>query len=101
MAGLLYDLSKWKPAPVLPIPPEQRRTLEAKWFSKHPHLHLHFTPTSSSWLNMIERWFGELARKRIRRETFASVADLIKAIKEYIRLHAKISHCKPVIETLN
>jgi transposase len=89
-----------------------------EWLSKHPRFHLHFTPTSSSWLNMIERWFGELTRKRIRRGTFASVADLIKAIKEYIRLHnrepkpfvwvkkvdqilAKISHCKPVIETLH
>jgi transposase len=58
-----------------------------EWLSKHPRFHLHFTPTSSSWLNMIERWFGELTRKRIQRGTFASVPDLTGAINEYIRIH--------------
>jgi transposase len=49
-----------------------------------PRYHVHFTPTSSSWLNQIERWFVEITRKRIRRGTFRSVRDLIKAIEDYI-----------------
>src|SRR5579864_2616152 len=56
-----------------------------KWFADRPHYHVHFTPTSSSWLNQIERWFAEITRKRIRRGTFRSVRDLIKAIKDYVR----------------
>lgn len=50
---------------------------------------VHFTPTSSSWLNQIERWFAEITRKRIRRGTFLSVGALIKAIRNYIRLYNK------------
>ncbi|MBV8833756.1 MAG: transposase, partial [Acidobacteriaceae bacterium] len=49
--------------------------------------HVHFTPTSSSWLNQIERWFAEITRKRIRRATFCTVRDLIKAIHDYIRFY--------------
>ncbi len=56
-----------------------------KWLAAHPRYHVHFTPTSSSWLNQIERWFAEITRKRIRRGTFRSVRDLIKAINEYVR----------------
>jgi putative transposase len=56
-----------------------------KWLADRPHYHVHFTPTSSSWLNQIERWFAEITRKRIRRGTFRSVRDLIKAIKDYVR----------------
>ena len=56
-----------------------------KWFADRPHYHVHFTPISSSWLNQIERWFAEITRKRIRRGTFHSVRDLIKAIKDYVR----------------
>jgi transposase len=55
------------------------------WLAKRPRYHVHFTPTSSSWLNQIERWFAEITRKRIRRGTFCSVRDLINAIKDYIR----------------
>ena len=44
--------------------------------------HLHFTPTSSSWLNLIERWFTEITRKRIRKGTFRSVRDLIRSIHD-------------------
>ena len=55
-----------------------------KWLARHPRFVLHFIPTSSSWLNLVERWFGELTGKRIRRGTFASVADLIAAIEEYL-----------------
>jgi transposase len=58
-----------------------------KWLSERPRYHVHFTPTSSSWLNQIERWFAEITRKRIRRGTFRSVRDLITAIRDYIRLY--------------
>ncbi len=56
-----------------------------KWLASRPRYKVHFTPTSSSWLNQIERWFAEITRKRIRRGTFRSLPDLIKAIKEYVR----------------
>jgi transposase len=54
------------------------------WLEKHPRFHLHFTPTSSSWLNLIERWFSELTNKAIRRGVFQSVPDLIDAINDYL-----------------
>ena len=54
------------------------------WLEKHPRFHLHFTPTSSSWLNLVERWFRELTQKAIRRGVFPSVADLIDAIQAYV-----------------
>ncbi len=56
-----------------------------EWFAAHPRFHPHFTPTSASWLNQVERWFAEITRKRIRRGTFSSVAALKKAIRDYIR----------------
>jgi transposase len=56
-----------------------------QWFDKHPRYHLHFTPTSASWLNQVERWFAEITRKRIRRGTFRSVASLVHAINDYVR----------------
>ena len=56
-----------------------------KWFAARPRYHVHFTPTSASWLNQVERWFAEITRKRIRRGTFRSVRDLERAIREYIR----------------
>jgi transposase len=56
-----------------------------KWLSDRPQYHVHFTPTSSSWLNQIERWFAEITRKRIRRGTFRNVRDLTKAIRDYVR----------------
>ena len=55
-----------------------------KWLAKHPRFHLHFIPTSSSWLNMVERWFGELDDKAIRRGVFKSVPDLIATIETYL-----------------
>jgi transposase len=58
-----------------------------KWLAARPRYHVHVTPTSSSWLNQIERWFAEITRKRIRRGTFRSVRDLIKAIHDYIRIY--------------
>ena len=54
------------------------------WLKHHPRFVLHFVPTSSSWLNLVERWFGELTSKRIRRGTFRSVPDLVKAIEEFL-----------------
>ena len=57
------------------------------WLEKHPRFKLHFTPTSSSWLNLVERWLGEITRKRIRRGVFRRVPELIAAIEEYIRLN--------------
>jgi len=57
------------------------------WLKRHPRFHLHFIPTSSSWLNLVERWFREITDKRIRRGTFQSLHDLIAAIKEYLENH--------------
>jgi transposase len=58
-----------------------------KWLAERPRYHVHFTPTGSSWLNQIERWFAEITRKRIRRGTFRSVRELTKAIHDYIRTY--------------
>jgi transposase len=88
------------------------------WLAKHPRYHLHFTPTSSSWLNLVERWFGEITRKRIRRGSFQSVPDLVSAIEDFISVTnenpkpfvwtkkvetilEKLSHCKAVAGTLH
>ena len=57
------------------------------WLAKHPRFHLHFIPTSSSWLNLVERWFREITDKAIRRGSFASVQELIDAIQEIIDVH--------------
>ena len=57
------------------------------WLAARPRYHVHFTPTSSSWLNQVERWFAEITRKRIRRGTFRSVRELTKAIHDYIRIY--------------
>lgn len=54
------------------------------WFKRHPRFVPHFVPTSSSWLNLIERWFGELTSKRVRRGSFGSVEDLQNAITEFL-----------------
>ena len=57
------------------------------WLDKHPRFQLHFTPTSSSWLNLVERWFRELTDKTLRRRVFHSVPDLIASIQEYLDAH--------------
>ncbi len=54
------------------------------WLAKNPHIHFHFTPVGSSWLNQIEIWFGIITRQSIRRGTFASVNVLVKQIRDYI-----------------
>ena len=67
------------------------------WLAKHPRFHLHFTPTSSSWLNLVERWFRNLTDKAIRRGVFHSVPDLIAAIEAY--LQANNDEPKPFVWT--
>jgi transposase len=57
------------------------------WLAKHPRFHLHFVPTSSSWLNLVERWFRDLTSKRLKRGSFVSVPELIAAIEDYIANH--------------
>jgi transposase len=54
------------------------------WLAKHPRFVIHYVPTSCSWLNLIERWFAELTNKRIRRDSFFSVEELIGAINEFL-----------------
>ena len=88
------------------------------WLEKHPRFKLHFTSAGSSWLNLVERWFGEITRKRIRRGVFRSVPELVAAIEEYINCNNespkpfvwtkraediinKVAHCKAVFETLH
>ena len=88
------------------------------WLRRHPRFHLHFIPTSSSWLNMVERWFREITDKRIRRGSFASVPELIAAIEAYLAGHnqkpriftwtattggilAKVAKSKEVLGTLH
>ena len=88
------------------------------WLKRHPRFHLHFIPTSSSWLNLVERWLREITDKRIRRGVFQSVPALITAIKEYLVNHnqnprvfiwsapvdkilTKIAKCKEALGTLH
>jgi transposase len=88
------------------------------WIRRHPRFHLHFIPTSSSWVNMVERWFREITDKRIRRGVFRSVPELIAAIEEYMNNHnqnprvfvwtasvesimAKIAKCKEALDALH
>jgi transposase/DNA-binding CsgD family transcriptional regulator len=87
-----------------------------RWLKRHPRFQLHFIPTSSSWLNMVERWFSEITTKRIRRGSFKNVKELIMAIQQYLQSHnqnpqvfiwtastesilRKISKCKDLLET--
>jgi len=63
------------------------------WLKRHPRFHMHFTPTSSSWLNLVERWFREITDKRIRRGVFKSVSELKDAIYAYINAHNENPKC--------
>lgn len=58
-----------------------------RWLKRHPRFHMHFTPTSSSWLNLVERWFRNITDERIRRDAFGSVPQLIATIMAYIENH--------------
>lgn len=88
------------------------------WLRRHPRFHLHFIPTSSSWLNLVERWFCDITNKRIRRGSFANVRELIAAIREYLdnhnqnprvfmwtasaeRILTKVSQCKEALDSLH
>jgi transposase len=87
------------------------------WLQRHPRFVPHFVPTSSSWLNLIERWFGELTSKRIRRGSFVSVEELKKAIEEFLSawndnpkpfvwtatvdsIQKKLSRCRQTLEQI-
>ena len=58
-----------------------------KWLLRHPRFHLHFTPTSASWLNQVERWFAEITNKRIRRGSYRSTRELEQAIEDYLAVY--------------
>jgi transposase len=60
-----------------------------EWLEGHPRLHMHFTPTSASWTNMVERFFRDITDRRIRRGVFRSVAELVQAIDAYLAQHNK------------
>ena len=68
-----------------------------RWLARHPRFHIHFTPTASSWLNMVERFFRDLTQNRLRRGVFHDAEELIMAIGEYIDNHNR--HPKPFIWT--
>ncbi len=71
--------------------------LITRWFAKRPRYHLHFTPTYSSWLNLVERWFAALTTQRLRRGVFRSVAALKRTIHDYIDAHN--IDCQPFVWT--
>ena len=58
-----------------------------KWLLGHPRYHLHFTPTSASWLNQVERWFAEITNKQIRRGSHRSTRELEQAIEDYLAVY--------------
>jgi transposase len=68
-----------------------------RWLKRHPRFHLHFTPTSASWLNMVERFFRDLTVNRLRRGVFRDVMELLTAIDDYVDHHNE--HPKPFIWT--
>jgi len=68
-----------------------------EWLARRPRFHVHFTPTSASWLNLVERFFAEITEKQIRRGTFTSVSSLEKAIIGYI--NNRNDKCEPFIWT--
>jgi len=68
-----------------------------KWLARHPRFHVYFTPTSSSWLNMVERFFRDLTEQRLRRGIFRDVEELVTAIGDYIDQHN--DHPKPFVWT--
>ena len=74
-----------------------KHPLVQQWLNKHPRFHLHFTPTSASWLNMVERFFRDITTERLRRGVFTSVPELESAINEYIAHHN--TNPKPFIWT--
>nr|MBA2301240.1 IS630 family transposase [Acidobacteriota bacterium] len=70
-----------------------------RWLTKRPRFHVHFTPTYGSWLNLVERWFGELTTKQLRRGAHRSVSELERAIWEFIEVRNE--EPKPFVWTKN
>ena len=66
-----------------------KTALIRNWFAKRPRFHMHFTPTSASWLNLVERWFGLLTEKQLRRGVHQSRAELETAIYRYLDRHQR------------
>ena len=58
-----------------------------RWLVRHPRFHVHFTPTYSSWINLVERWFAVLTNRRIHRSSFRSTRQLEAAVREYIAMN--------------
>jgi len=88
------------------------------WLGEHGRFHLHFVPTSCSWLNLVERFFAQITSKAIRRGAFDSVAELVDTIQDYLRCHnrepkpfkwtasaeaiiEKVNRCREIYETLH
>ena len=63
-----------------------------QWLSEHPNVHFHYTPTSASWLNMVEIWFGIFTRKVLKGASFSSVDDLVSKIIKYIESYSEVAH---------
>lgn len=89
-----------------------------EWLERNPRFHLHFIPTSCSWLNLVERFFAEITNKAIRRGAFDSVAELVETIEDYLKFHnrepkpfhwtasaeaiiEKVNRCREIYETLH
>lgn len=68
-----------------------------RWLARHKRFHMHYTPTSASWLNMVERFFRDITHNRIRRGVFRSVPELIDAVEDYVAKHNR--EPKPFIWT--
>lgn len=119
--GFLRKLEREFPAPIdlhliLDNYATHKHPAVKTWLAAHPRFQLHFTPTSSSWLNLVECWFSALTKRRIRRGSFVSVPNLIEAIHEYIDLNNsdprpfvwtasaqsildKLNHCRVISQT--
>lgn len=74
-----------------------KTALIRKWLTKRPRFHVHFTPTSASWLNLVERWFAALTEKQIRRGSFRSTRELEAALNNYVQANNR--HPKPFVWT--
>ena len=74
-----------------------KTALIRRWFAKRPRFHVHFTPKSASWINLVERWFADLTQKQIRRGVHRSTLQLEAAIKDYLRIYSR--NPKPFIWT--
>ena len=65
------------------------------WLAKRPRFHVHFTPTYSSWINQVERWFGLISQRAIKRGSFTSVTDLVRCIHAFTREYNQ--HANPFV----